>query len=264
MAFKLSEQHNYMMPAHFGGYEGQPLPSHYEDVTSITINYETDPEMLAQYIPEAFELTQPAIALNYGMMRAVDWLGGGYNLILAGAPVSYGSGSERIAGLYVLVIWEDRTAPILNGREQTGMPKIQADIQDLHQVGERVFANVSYEGRTFLSLDFKRMQQLVPRALAALNQQAGTVNAFGWRYIPNVGRPGAALSHATLFPQEFVHREAWTGEGQVSWQALTREQHPNQAHIIEALSRLPIKAYGECLMTRGSAALRNDHSRQLP
>jgi hypothetical protein len=37
----------------------------------------------------------------------------------------------------------------------------------------------------------------------------------GWRYIPNIGRPGAALSHATLFPQDLVTGAAWLGEGRI-------------------------------------------------
>jgi hypothetical protein len=100
--------------------------------------------------------------------------------------------------------------------------------------------------------------------LSRLNRRAGTVNAFGWRYIPNIGRPGAALSHATLFPQEFVYAAAWQGEGRIHWEALGPEQYGGYAPITEALSRLPIKAYRECMMTQGSLVLRNDLSMQLP
>ena len=96
------------------------------------------------------------------------------------------------------------------------------------------------------------------------------VNAFGWRYIPNIGRPGAALSHATLFPQDFAYTAAWQGEGRIHWEALGPEQYyqwpvPGRPHypITQALSQLPIKAYRECLMTQGSMVLRNDLSRQL-
>ena len=59
--FKFSENLNYSMPAHFGGTEGQPRRWTYSDVTTIGINYETDLEKLAQYIPEAFEITQPTV-----------------------------------------------------------------------------------------------------------------------------------------------------------------------------------------------------------
>ena len=263
--FKFSETCTYAMPAHFGGYEGATPATTYHDVTSFMVNYETDPSGLARYIPEGFELTQPRVSIQYMMCRAVEWLAGGaYNLITVGAPVAYVADRERTEGLYVLVIWENRTTPILSGREQSGMPKIFADIEDHHQLGDRVFTNASFEGTTFLRLDFQKARQIGPDELAAVDQQTSKVNAFGWRYIPNIGRPGAALSHATLFPQELVSTEAWQGEGQVRWQAPTPEQHPTQFHIIQALSDLPIKAYRDCLMTHGSVVLRNDIARALP
>ena len=263
--FKFSEACNYLMPAHFGGYEGPPVPNSYGDVTSIMVTYESDAEMLAQYLPEAFELSQPVVTIQYGMCRAVDWLaGGGYNLITVGVPAAYTHEEERLEGLFVLVIWENKTAPILAGREQSGMPKVFAEIEDHHQLGDRVFTNASYEGSAFLRLDFRKTGQLGPDEVTVLNQRSGKVNAFGWRYIPNTGRPGAALSHATLYPQEYPCTAAWQGEGRVRWEAPTAEQHPNQAHIIQALSQLPIKSYRDCLMTHGGVVLRNDIARALP
>ena len=192
--FKFLETHNYFMPAHFGGYEGQPKPCVYDDVTSIVISYETDRELLARYVPERFELTHPWVALAYVMNRGVDWMAGGnYNLICVQVPVSYTHGQERLEGWYVLAVWENKTEPILPGREHTGIPKIFADIQDHRQLGDRAFTNASYEGSAFLRMEFKRTRRMTPEELAAKNQQ-GKLNWFGWRYIPNIGRPGAALS----------------------------------------------------------------------
>ena len=41
--FKFSEEFNYLMPAHFGGYAGQPQPATYHDVTSIIVTYRIGP-----------------------------------------------------------------------------------------------------------------------------------------------------------------------------------------------------------------------------
>lgn len=264
--FKLSEESSYLMPVNFGAFfEGPPGPATYHDVTSIAINYETDPGILARHIPEGFENTQPVLTVQYCLSRAADWLaGGGYNLILVGTPVAYVHGAERIEGVYVLVIWENRTIPILAGREQTGMPKIFADIEDHRQFGEQIVTNASYSGWTFLRMHFRQTKRMSPEELAVLNKRAGSVNVFGWRYIPNTGRPGAALSHATLFPQDFSYSAAWQGEGQVQWQALDFEQYPVHATVTQALHQLPIKGYRDCLMTEGSIVLRNDLARQLP
>lgn len=130
------------------------------------------------------------------------------------------------------------------------MPKIFANIEDHHQLGDRLFTNASYEGATFLRMDFQKIGTMTAEEVSALNQQSGKLNWFGWRYIPNTGRPGAALSHATLYPREFVYTAGWRGNGKVRWEVLTPEQHPTQAHIINALSQLPIRSYQECMMTQ--------------
>jgi len=263
--FKFSENSTYQMPAHFGGQEGPPRSQTYHDITMIAISYETDRDALAQYIPEAFQLTQPVISIGYAMNRGVDWMAGGtYNVIGINVPVTYVHGRESMEGLYALVMWENKTCPILGGREQTGIPKVFANIEDHHQLGDRLFTNASYEGSTFLRMDFQKTAKMTAEELSALNQQSGKLNWFGWRYIPNTGRPGAALSHATLYPLEMIYTAGWRGNGKVRWEALTLEQHPTQAHIIRALSQLPIKAYGDCAMTLHSQVLRIDVARQLP
>ncbi len=262
--FTFSEKCNYSMPAHFGGVEGHPRSCTYSDVTSIQVSYETDPEMLAQYIPDQFEITQPVVVIGYVMNRGVDWLGGGsYNLIAVNVPAAYRHGGQRIEGAYALVVWENKTCPILGGREQTGVPKIFANIEDHHQLGNRLFTNASYEGSEFLRIDFTRTSKMGPNDLDALNRQQGKLNWFGWRYIPNIGQPGAALSHATLYPVEFDYTAGWRGEGNIHWTA-TPQRHPTQAHIIAAMSRFPIRAYRDCTMTLSSQVLRIDLARQLP
>jgi acetoacetate decarboxylase len=263
--FKFSENTNYLMPAHFGGSEGQPKSCTYDDVTSIMVCYETDLEMLSRYIPEGFEVTHPVIAIDYEMNRGVDWMAGGsYNLICVQAPVMYIGAREPIEGWYALVVWENKTCPILGGREQTGMPKIFADIEDHHRLGDKMFTNASYEGSAFLRMEFQKTRKMTAEELAVKNRQQGKTNWFGWRYIPNIGRPGAALSHATLYPLESVFMEGWLGDGRIHWEALTWEQHPNQAHIINALGKLPIKAYLDCQMVLKKQNLRIDFARQLP
>jgi acetoacetate decarboxylase len=263
--FKFSEDLNYSMPAHFGGYKGSPKPLSYKDVATIRISYETDAELLAQYVPEDFEITQAVVTVAYAMCREVDWMaGGGYSLISVSVPVAYAHAGQRIEGQYILVIWENKTCPILGGRETTGIPKVFADIEDHHQIGNRAFTNASYEGREFLRIEFQIAKPIPPEALATVNQKHGHINQLGWRYIPNIGGPGAALSHATLYPVDIAVTAGWLGEGRVDWQTLTWEQHPTQAHIVRALAQLPVKANLDCAMTRGSQVLRLDLARQLP
>ena len=56
--------------------------------------------------------------------------------------VSYRHESEAITGSYALVVWESKATPILGGREQTGIPKIFADVANLHPLGNRMLAMI--------------------------------------------------------------------------------------------------------------------------
>ena len=256
--FKFLEDHCYTMPTNFIGWKGTPSQTTYHDVCAIQIDYETDGSSLDNYIPEAFRLTEPVVSIMYCMCRGCDWLAGGsYALVAVNVPVAYILGRERLEGMFALVLWENMTDPILTGRDN-GMPKVFADIEDLHQLGDRVFANLSHGGTTFLRLDFRKTDRLGADDLVPQH-----LNWFGWRFVPNIGGPGAALSQPTLFPQDFTWREGWRGAGTVVWDPGAPEQHPMQFPIIKALSSLPVKAYRGGSMKLGANVLREDLARAL-
>lgn len=261
--FEFSAETSYLMPAHFGG---APLKSWtYGEVTTVGVSYPTDGEALSRYLPSCFELAAPVLELGYAMNRGVEWLaGGGYNLVAVNVPVVYRHESEAITGSYALVVWESKATPILGGREQTGIPKIFADVADLHLLGDRMLGNVSFEGSTFLRVDVRKTDPVGADELGDINRRGRHLNWFGWRYIPNTGRPGAALNHPTLYPIEYTYTAAWRAEAAVEWESLTWEQNPTQAHIIEALAGLPVLGEVNALVTLGSQVIRVDGARELP
>ncbi len=260
--FRFSSDTSYLMPAHFGD---APLGSYtYSEVTTLGISYRTDREALSRHIPACFDIIDPVLEIGFALNRGVEWMaGGGYNLVAVNVPVEYRHGSECRTGSYALVVWESKATPILGGREQTGIPKIFADVADLQQIDDRVLGHVSFEGATFLRLDARKTHALTAAEMADLNGRSGHLNWFGWRYIPNVGRNGAALNHPTLYPIDYEYIAAWRAEGTVDWQLLTWEQNPTQAHIIEALGRLPVEEYTGCLVTVGSQVIRVESAREL-
>lgn len=264
--FKFSDDQYYTMPAHFGGMPvSTDVSTTYHDVTSINIMYETDLKMLEQYVPEAFKVSEPVLSISYSRNCRVDWMAGGdYRLISVTVPVVYHPDEENLGGGFSLVVWENKATPCFPGREVTGIPKVFADIEEHHELGEKLFTHASYEGSTFLQMEFLKKEKLGEAQLEFLKKELALYNWFGWRYIPNIGKAGAALNHATLYPQELRFTEVYRGEGRLCWKELTFEQNPTQAHIISALSRLPIISYRECWLTKGSNVLRNDLARQLP
>ena len=116
--FKFDDTKCYRMPAHFGGYDYAAEGTRYHDAVTISFSYTTEKTLLEAYIPEAFELVRPEVGVAFTQCRKIDWLAGSsYNLVLVSAPVRYSGARDHVEAPYVLVIWENKTAPILTGRE---------------------------------------------------------------------------------------------------------------------------------------------------
>ncbi len=252
----------YRMPAHFGGWTYQPAETCYHDVVNITFTCATDGDRLSAYIPEGFEPLRPELSIGYSQCREVDWMGGSaYNLIDVSVPVRFNGRRDRVEGAFSLVVWENKTTPILTGREETGVPKIYADIEDLHILGDKRFTAASFEGNTFLRLEMAVTEPMDEAGTARFRNMP--VNCLNWRYIPKVGGPGADISQPVLFPQRIEAQSVSLGEGSVQWTALRYEQCPMQAHIIKALAELPMLEMAPAVMTQGAIYLMSSLARVL-
>lgn len=261
--FRIEESLTYKMPVHFSGEIFKPVCSVYGDMTSVSISFETEEEALLKIIPEKFDLTSPAVNIQFAECRDIDWMSGGeYRLIQASVPVRYIKNEDVIDGEYVLVIWENKACPIIGGREEDGMPKIFADIASLRHCGDHWFSAASYESSSFLKIDLKRERELQEEELKLLNDHS-KINYFGWRYIPQLGKSGSALSHATLYPQEMKIDKAWEGEGRIEWMRFDLEMNMLQFRTIISMSELPVLKYKKALMMKGSARLNVGNSRSL-
>ena len=91
----------------------------------------------------------------------------------------------------------------------------------------------------------------------------GRINQLGWRYIPNVGRPGAALSHATLYPVDATYLSGSRGTGRITWTKADPLFNPPQAAIINALADLPVLEYRSCIFAKMATNLRGDLASEL-
>jgi acetoacetate decarboxylase len=254
------------MPAHFGGsdYGGPGSALYYRDCVGLSYTYTTEGELLANYLPEGFELIRPELIVAYQQCRDIDWMAGGsYNLIAIGVPARFNGKRDRLEGLFALVIWENKAAPIIGGREQNGMPKIYADIEDLGMEQQNHFTNASYEGNIFLHLEMVGAQPVDEQRLAELKARQANSNDFGWRYIPKVNGPGAEFSQPILYPRSAEIDCAWKGSGTVEWTKLSWEQNPTQWHIIKALAELPMIEMAPVIMTKGVSILKPTQGRVL-
>jgi acetoacetate decarboxylase len=154
--FKLEKDFTYSMPAHFGGIKFDPEVKLTQKATTILISYETEEKLLENYIPEVFELLAPEVQVIFSEFREINWmLGGHYNLIDVSVPVRFNGKKDELDGKYSLVVWENN-----NTREQTGIPKIYADIEDLHILKPHYATTASFDGNTFLNMNFEATGEL--------------------------------------------------------------------------------------------------------
>jgi len=259
--FKFEEGKCYKMPAHFGGsYFDPDAKAIYDDVVTLIFSYTTDGEQLSNYVPEGFELTKPELSIEFQQCRQVEWMAGSYyDLVSVAAPVRFNGQRDRLEGSFSLVVWENKTTPILTGN-MMGVPKIYADIEDLHILADTYRTRLSFEGSTFLELEMIRHQPLDAEELKAMNTD---INSLGWRYIPKVGAPGADLSQPILFPMHNEPNAAWLGSGKVKWTKSTWDQNPMQFYIINALAELPIIDMKPVILTQGREILTEAQGRVL-
>ena len=259
--FKFEEGKCYKMPAHFGGsYFDPDAKAIYDDVVTLIFSYTTDGEQLSNYVPEGFELTKPELSIEFQQCRQVEWMAGSYyDLVSVAAPVRFNGQRDRLEGSFSLVVWENKTTPILTGN-MMGVPKIYADIEDLHILADTYRTRLSFEGSTFLELEMIRHQPLDAEEVKAMNTD---INSLGWRYIPKVGAPGADLSQPILFPMHNEPNAAWLGSGKVKWTKLTWDQNPMQFYIINALAELPIIDMKPVILTQGREILTEARGRVL-
>jgi acetoacetate decarboxylase len=260
--FKFEDNKIYHMPpffrGYFGGIEFSPdLEGRVNDVVNISFIQTTDRDRLPEYLPEGFELLRPELIISYCQLREVEFMAGGsYNLVQVGVPARFNGKRDQLEGTFPLVIWENKTRPIIGGREESGQPKIFADIQDLHIFRQKYFTNVSYEGNTFLRLEMTEPQPVEGPQLEQIKAGSLHYNMFGWRYIPKVGAPGADLSQPILYPQGMNIERAWVGKGTVQWIELSYEQNESQWEIIKALAQLPVKSIAPVMMAKGAIIMK--------
>jgi acetoacetate decarboxylase len=252
------------MPAHFGGDLFDTSYRARQQATMLSVSFETDRAELERYIPEELELRAPVVQVALNQLTGINWLGGGhYNLVMVSVPARFNGKKDHVDAAYPLVVWENRTAPILTGREQTGVPKIFADIEDLHVYQPHYATSISYEGNTFLSMTFEAGAQVTGKDLENMKDQIKSLDLIGWRYIPKVGGPGADLSQFIYFPQWMEVGKVHTGKGALQWTELSVMQNPRQHHIIKALASLPVKKKGQSLLAEGEVILDTTQARVL-
>jgi len=192
----------------------------------------------------------------------MDWLGGGgYNLLglnLHGVKYTKKDGSA-ITGSFLAVLFESLTDPIVTGREELGMPKLNCAL-DVHRRKESMHIRANWQGVTFGEWEWEGLEAVdVPSADGEGGKLSGGATTsfsapgfedqgvLAYRYIPAVGREGKAdAEYAVFVPRGKGSEVARTHTtlrakkasfrfDKKDWDAL-----PTLHHIAAGLAELPV------------------------
>jgi hypothetical protein len=277
----------YLMPA-IAGYEPGTAGTWYHDVTGLAVTYLTRRDAVEALLPDRFSAGagpdgEPLVTVSWASNRGVDWLaGGGYNLVGVNVAATYHGEVDTVAGGYCVILWEDATEPILTGREQTGIPKVYADITDLEPRlgGYAVRATVEPPKPARLSrasptataappdhavveLEIEGLEPLAEAELRAMEERSRAGSWMGYKYIPRIAGGGADLEYATVFPTEQVYDRAERGAGRVRFFPSSFERNPTHWQVVNLLCRLEPLEYRSALLTHGKTRLFAGRARAL-
>lgn len=237
----------------------------YGRTESLSVTLRTERSALLDLVPNCFVIPdEPTVTFTFADHDHIDFMaGGGYRLAYVTVSARY-EGGETVDGLYVLVMWEDHTIPILGGREGLGIPKAYADISPIRRLEDgSLRATASVWGHEVLRLGVGGLneQNLIVRRTAQKR-----VNELPWLSYKHIyaidGPPDASYPMVVWMDVEIAELEfgdTWsvgigTADEEDLWQP---------ARVTDALRGIPL---GEMLFaahTRGSGVLRYDRSHRL-
>lgn len=244
------------------------LPKHvYARVESLMLQYETDPEAILPLLPEPFLPGKaPIVTVLFADNHGVDFMaGGGYRLAAVSVAARFHGEDGHLEGDYVLVMPEDRTLPIITGREWLGMPKFFADISPIRMLEDgHLRCEASLWGHLLLGIDIApplKAQNAVIRKAAGL--QATNTPAFGYKYIASLnGLPDA--DYPTVVWSDNTLERLWLGKsGQLYFGNPGEKDIGAYKPIIDTLKSLPVRKVRQVAHSFGSMILRNDRNGRL-
>ena len=139
---------------------GDPPPYRYQDTKALNILFKTDVEMLEKLTPPPLKLAPNPLMIFYiGLFQFAD-----YNMPYHEAGLLIPVVHAGRAGLYPIVLYLDRTNPIVGGREIYGWPKKEAEQILFKEEQGKITASVTRYGQQIMRASFEAQHtvKLIP------------------------------------------------------------------------------------------------------
>lgn len=248
MSYHFEAGRIYRMPTHFGPAPGPRQmpdgiadPKHSPRRLSVAASFLTDRAQLERHLPAGFEVAgEPVVTIEVHYWTEIDWLAGrGYNLVTVSWPASFVGQQDRVTGRFLAVVWENLADAIIAGRDETGWPKLYADIAEPRLWESARICSAEWRGFRFLDLSVCELRVVSPPAPTV--PLDGTLML---KYVPRTGAWGEADLQQVTFspmhdPDKTIERYE-TGTARVRFHHATWSDLPTMHHIVNALAALPI------------------------
>jgi len=266
---KLDPNNVYTMPFINGPVFGQDNPPRYEypEIEVAALQYRTSSEAIRALLPECFMADEdnPLVWVAFYYNRGMEFMAGGeYRIGTVAVNARFEGEEEQTNGSYVLVMFEDKTDPIIGGREQVGMPKIYGDISayKLLPDGTRR-CEVSLYGHLLFGIDLRPMKKQNAIVRRAATGMLNKYPAFGYKYIGSISGPPDA-SYPTKLTTEYALETLEVGKSGTLFFGNASALDVGQVSVgIEALKTLGVLEVVQTLHASGSSVLLYNKSGRL-
>lgn len=265
---KIDSSKYYRMPLIMGPLFGrEKLPRiAYTEVEVLALQYQADPDAIPALLPDCYRpAEEPTVTVIFGYYDGLEFMaGGGYRMATVQVAARFDGEHDRVEGDYILVMFEDKTFPIIGGREDLGVPKLYADISPRKTLSSgHLRCEASLWGHLLFGIDLAPLK----RQNAVVRLAAGKrINERPWlcyKYIPSLDGPPDA-DYPTIAKNATKIEQLWLGKsGKVYFGDPGEEDVAYTKPVIDALKTLPMRQVTQTLRLRGSAVLRYDLSHRL-
>jgi hypothetical protein len=208
----------------------------------------------------------PVVTVMFNDNNGVDFMaGGGYRFAAISVSAEFEGEDGHMEGSYVLAMPENRTLPIITGREWLGMPKFFTDISSIRVLENgHLRCEASMWGHLLFGIDIapplKKQNAIIRKAASS---QATKTPAFGYKYIASLHGPPDA-DYPTIMWSDNNIEQLWLGKsGEFYVENPTEQDIGYFKPFIDVLNSLPVRKVTQAAHSRGSMVLRNDKNGRL-
>lgn len=171
---------------------------------------------------------------------------------------------DHVTGDYIVAMFENHTWPIIGGREDTGIPKLYADISDIKAMPDgHLRCEASYWGHLLFGLDVPPMRSQLGVVRALMSRQVNARPYLAHKYIPSLDGPPDA-DYPTLVKVDTSAKRLWLGKKASLRFGTARYEDIGQVKtLMDALATLTILRPMQVGHFIGSSVDRYDLDRRL-